>query len=343
VNDQEQADWARDERFGRWEPFVPGSAAKWSKDHTRPQKDDAAGKKTAFYAELLKQTAGWLEESPKSADVWWLRLEAMEHLDDAGAADVAAVSDRYLSLLESQAGPDGVDSDPYFNVARVLSEKHLQPERVLELAGKGLAQAKIEDSEPMYDGYATKDGLLESNFYNSLHPMKGSEFEVEAYIQLKQAGKARLALTRMEDELQATKALVGDKAEFKKEYTGRLATWWGLMARTAELQNHEQDAMAFYEHALIERLESQQMPETGMPDEVGENARRLFTKLGGSNDAWQIWYGSRADNLASHATLTWEDANEPLPAFALPDLTGKIWTQESLKGKVTFLNFWASW
>jgi hypothetical protein len=343
VNDQAQADWARDERFGRWEPFVPVSAAKWFKDRPRPQKDDAAGKKTAYYAELLKLTGEWLKESPKSADIWRLRLEAMEHLDGIPATDVEAVSDRYLNLLESQAGPDGLDSDQYFTVARVLSEKHLQPERVLELAGKGLAQGKVEDSDPEYDSYATKESLQESDFYKSLHPMKGSGLEAEAYIQLKQAGKARLALARMEDELQATHALVGDKAEFKKQYSGRMATWWGFMARTAELQNHEQDAMAFYEHALLERLEAQEMPETGVPDEVAENARRLFTKLGGTNDGWQIWYGSRADNLASHAALTWEDADEPLPAFALPDLTGKMWTQESLKGKVTFLNFWASW
>ncbi|MGA3078161.1 MAG: hypothetical protein ABSG56_31350, partial [Bryobacteraceae bacterium] len=202
---------------------------------------------------------------------------------------------------------------------------------------------QVEDSEPSYDAYDTKENLQESHFYQSLDPITGSGLEAESYIQLKQADKARLALVRMENELQATNALVGDKAELKKEYTSRLAAWWGLMARTAELQNHEQDAMAFYEHALLARFEAQQMPETGMRDEIAENARRLFTKLGGTNDGWQIWYGSRADKLASQATLTWEDANQPLPSFELADLKGKTWTQASLKGKVTFLNFWASW
>jgi hypothetical protein len=147
----------------------------------------------------------------------------------------------------------------------------------------------------------------------------------------------------MEDELQAANTLAGNKPDFKKQYTGRLAAWWGLMARAAELQGHQQDAMAFYEHALLLRLEAQQMPETGIPDEVAENARRLFTKLGGTNDGWQIWYGSRADRLATLATLTWEEANQPLPSFELVDLKGKTWTQASLKGKVTFLNFWATW
>ena len=343
VNDQKQADWASDERFARWWPWAPASMGKWYKDHPRPQTDEAADKKRSYYAELLKQTDLALKERPESSGIWESRLTAMEHLDEIPAADVEAVADRYLKLLTGEAGPDGPDSSGYFTIARVLSKKHLQPERVLELAGKGLAQARVEDSEPSYDAYDTKENLQESHFYQSLDPITGSGFEAESYIQLRQVDKARLVLVRMEDELQAINAMVGDKAEFKKEYTGRLANWWGLMARTVELQNHEQDAMAFYEHALLERFEAQQMPETGMRDEVAENARRLFTKLGGTNDGWQIWYGSRADKLAHQATLTWEEANQPLPSFELADLKGKTWTQASLKGKVTFLNFWASW
>ena len=344
ISDQKQSDWANDERQRRLpQPWELASMSKWNKDHPRPQIDDAADKKRTYYTELLKQTDAWLKERPKAARIWYERLVAMEHLDDIPAADVEAVADENLKVVTSETGPDGPDSFDYFTTARVLSKKHLQPERVLELARKGLARVQVDSSEPFWDTYATKEDLQESNFYRSLDPITGSGLEAESYIQLKQADKARLALVRMEDELQAADALVGDKAEFKKEYTGRLATWWGLMARTAEFQNHEQDAMAFYEHALLARFEAQQMPETGMRDEVAENARRLFTKLGGTNDGWQIWYGSRADKLASQTTLTWEEANQPLPSFELADLKGKTWTQASLKGKVTFLNFWASW
>jgi len=275
--------------------------------------------------------------------IWYSRLTAMEHLDDIPAADVTATADEYFKLVAADAGPDGPGSYQYFNIARVLSKKHLQPERVLELAGKGLAKVKVESSEPFYDTYATKENLQESNFYRSISPVTGSGLEADSCIELKDAGKARIALARMEDELQAANALVGDKAEFKKEHTGCLAAWWGLMARAAELQNHEQDAMAFYEHALLLRFEALQMPETGIKDETADDARRLWTKLGGTNDGWQMWYGRRADTLANKATLTWEEANQTLPSFELADLKGKTWTQASLKGKVTFLNFWASW
>ena len=34
---------------------------------------------------------------------------------------------------------------------------------------------------------------------------------------------------------------------------------------------------------------------------------------------------------------------QPVPEFAYPDSTGKIWKMSDLKGKVVFINFWATW
>lgn len=343
ANDVKQAEWASDERQRRSpEYYELASMSKWYKDHPNPNSDDSADKKRSYYAEVFKQSDRWVKERPKMADLWQTRLAAMEYLD-VPASDVEAAADTCLKLASDDAGPDGPYSNTYFTVARVLSRKHLQPERVVELAQKGLAKVKVEDSAPMYDAYATKENLQDSKFYNSLDPVTGSTYEAAGFIELKDVAKARLTLTRMDDELAAVKAAVGDKADYRKEYTSRMAEWWGLMARAAELDGRNQDAMAFYEHALLARIEGQQLPETGLPDEVADNARRLWAKLGGSNEGWQLWYGRDADLLANKATLSWEETNMPLPAFELTDLKGKTWTQEALKGKTTFLNFWASW
>jgi peroxiredoxin len=37
------------------------------------------------------------------------------------------------------------------------------------------------------------------------------------------------------------------------------------------------------------------------------------------------------------------EVGEPAPVFALPDADGKIWKLSDLKGKVVFINFWATW
>lgn len=37
------------------------------------------------------------------------------------------------------------------------------------------------------------------------------------------------------------------------------------------------------------------------------------------------------------------ELNKPAPDFTLVDLNGKIWQLSSLRGKVVFINFWATW
>ncbi|MDR3703739.1 MAG: hypothetical protein P4L56_29085 [Candidatus Sulfopaludibacter sp.] len=345
AKDQKQADWAHDERQRKlpeaWELY---SMSKWYKEHPQPNSDDSAAKKRAYYADLLKQSDQWLKQRPEMARIWDARLQAMEYLDDVSAADVLTAVNTDLRLTMDDMGPAGLLPSEYLTIARVLWRKHLEPERLVELAQKVLAEVKEESAQPIYfDGDATQQNLQYGKFYRSVDAVTGCEYEATGYVDWKQLTKARLVLTRMEDELQTLKAAAGEQADFKKDYTTRLATWWALMARTAELEGHDQDAMAYYEHSLLSRFEAQYVPETGLKDEVADNARRMWARLGGTNEGWQLWYGSQANVLATQSTLTWQEVNEPLPAFELTDLKGKTWTQALLKGKTTFLNFWASW
>jgi hypothetical protein len=267
----------------------------------------------------------------------------MKNLDDVPAADVEAAVDQMLKVEASDSGPEGPPSYSYSDAAEVLSRKHLEPDRVVELAQKGLAQWDIESKEPPYDLYATKESQEDDTFYEANNRLDLLRFEIDGYLQLKRADKAQTGLAQMDQRLQDCKSLVGDKHERQKAYASMLAAYWGLRARAADLQGRKLDAMAFYENALLARLAAQQKPETGHKDELADDAHQLWTSLGGTEDAWQLWYGRPANELANQATLTWEDAHDPLPAFELADLSGKTWNLAALKGKTTFLNFWASW
>ncbi len=345
AKDQTQADWAHDERQRRlpeaWELY---SMSKWYKDHPHPNPDDSAAKKRAYYADLLKESDQWLQQRSGITRIWDARLEAMEYLDDVSAADVLTAVHTDLKLALLDVGREWLLPSDYFLAARVLSRKHLEPRLLVELAQKVSAMMQERSGQPLnFDGQATKENQQVGEFYRWVDAVTASQYEAAGHIDLKQPTQARLVLTRMEDQLQTLKAAAGDQPDFKKELTTHQAAWWALLARTAELEGHDQDAMAFYEHSLLSRFEAQQTPETGLQDEVADHARRMWAKLGGANEGWQLWYASEANVLATQATLTWQDANEPLPAFALTDLKGKTWTQASLKGKTTFLNFWASW
>jgi hypothetical protein len=344
VNDQKQSDWAEEQEQVRFpQSWSLMAMSKWRKDHHYPSEDAPPDKKRAYYSDLLQQTAQWVKERPNTTFIWMERLDAMEHLEDVAQAEVKTAVDQTIKVMMSNAGPEGPGSNDYGNVAEVLSKKHLEPERVVEMAQKGLAKWEIESKEPYYDLYATKENLEDNKFYQAYSRLQGMGFETDGYMQLKQPDKAQLLLVQMDERLEDFKSLAGDKQDRKKTYTGQLSSYWGLMAREAELHARKLDAMAFYENALLTRLDAQQKPETGMKDELADNAQQLWASLGGSDEGWKLWYGRRADALANLATLTWEDANQPLATFELADLGGKTWNVAALKGKVTFLNFWASW
>ena len=344
TNDQKQSDWAKDERQRRFPtPWELPAMSKWYKDHKYPGSDTPADKKQEYYSDLLKQTEQWVKERPNTTYIWWNRLDAMEHLEDVPAAEVEATVDRAYQVAKSNAGPRDLDADDYGNIAEVLSKKGLQPERIVEMAQKGLARLEVESKRPYYDLYATKENTENNNFYRASGRIQGLQFEADGYLRLKQAEKAQIALAQMDERLQDLKTLTGDKQERKDQCLAQESSYWRLMGRFAELQNRKLDAMAYYENGLLKRLAARQKPETGLKDELVENASALWKSLGGTEEGWRLWYGRPAEALMQQAALTWEDANLPLPSFELADLHGKTWQMADLKGKVTFLNFWASW
>jgi hypothetical protein len=344
ANDQKQSDWAKDERLRRFpRPWELAAMEKWRKDHKEPSPEDLPEKKRAYYSEVLKQTDMWLKERPNSTFIWWQRLDAMEHLDNVPSTEIKAAIEGALQVAQRNAGPKELNSYDYFNIAELLSRKELEPARLVELSRKGLEQLEIELKEPIFDLYATKENVESNRFWQVSQRIQGLVFETDGHLRLKQSDKAQGNLARLDEHLRELMSLAGDKASRKKDCSSRESAYWGLTARVAEIQDKKLDAMAYYESALLARLQAQEKPETGQKDELAENARKLWSDLGGTEEGWKNWYGRRADALAATTTLTWEDANQPLPSFELADLRGKTWSTADLKGKVTFLNFWASW
>jgi hypothetical protein len=230
-----------------------------------------------------------------------------------------------------------------FGAARVLSKKKLQPERVLELVQKGLERLEAESTRPSNDLWGTKELIEEMKFYRMDRRLQALTFESRAYLQLGQTPKAQENLTRMNERLQEFKSLSGTKENRLKQYASLQASWWELSAQLAERKNHKLDAMAYYQTALLTRLQGDVKRLAWEKDELAEGARKLWNDLGGTAEGWNTWYERPATELAAKSQLTWEKANEPLPAFELADVQGKTWNLTGLKGKVVLLNFWSSW
>jgi thiol-disulfide isomerase/thioredoxin len=76
-----------------------------------------------------------------------------------------------------------------------------------------------------------------------------------------------------------------------------------------------------------------------------ENTQRLWRELGGTDQGWRA-YLSRVEAKSkpeSAEIATWDTKNTALADFELMDLDGKKWSLADLKGKVAFINLWATW
>jgi peroxiredoxin len=56
-----------------------------------------------------------------------------------------------------------------------------------------------------------------------------------------------------------------------------------------------------------------------------------------------LFFLAGCDNIAGLNKVKRMELGKPAPDFVLQDVTGKSWQLSSLKGKVVFVNFWATW
>ncbi len=343
TNDEKQSDWAADQSVRRFFIRTLPAEMRWYESHAYPGSDAPEDKKKAYYSDLLKNTDAWIKQYPNSYSIWFERLRALDNLDDSKAAEVETCIAKMLALAQADKGPEPLDFVTDNQLVWVLYNKKLQPRLQLELTQKSLEQLAIEFKQPPDDrDFATKD-TGERAFFLSYWKFSVYFYEADAYVRLKQAGKAQDALAQADAALRALKSQINDKDDFRKRCARQESFYWLAEARLAELQGHKLDAMAYYESALLARLDSNSLPVPGEKDDLALDAHQLWASLGGSDESWKLWYTRRADAVVAQRHLTWESVQDPLPPFQLADLQGKTWRLADLKGKVVFLNFWASY
>lgn len=69
-------------------------------------------------------------------------------------------------------------------------------------------------------------------------------------------------------------------------------------------------------------------------------ARQVYLRQGGKPENFLAWATFLEKTSHAEPVLNF---SAPLPDFAVADLRGRVWQLSDLKGRVTLLDFWATW
>jgi thiol-disulfide isomerase/thioredoxin len=347
TNDKEGRQWVESEI----ERLYPNSSEnrrlarqRWEENHPRPNPDEPENL-AAYNRALTNATNQWLKRWPGDLDFIASRFYAYLSYDDAADAEVEEAGEAYLNALAADQGYMFSIPPAQTQVASMYAKRKIATDRLPSMLLNGLEEIEARSKrDGVNDLFPAAPGVSEDGNLKYVRWMSWPLL-AEAYAKLKQPEKARESLARMTAALNKEKPEAAAKAPEKNAYLNHQARYWQTVAIVAEAESRKLDALTAYQTALSFRPKSFK-PRKGKKDELTDDAERLWKDLGGTREGWEAYL---ARNEASKGALevaevaAWDQKNQPLPEFTLSDLQGKAWTPADLKGKVAFINFWATW
>lgn len=300
---------------------------RWTKANKEPedQADKAAWEKyDAAHKEALK---GWMRDYPDNTYLqryaWFYEISDDDALPEA---EGIAALDHFRTAVADYEAPQ------YWyplNAALFLTTHKWQPTRAMDLANR--ARDLVAKSRQR----AKEDDNLSADDAKNHAEGKIWQDQMLAAILLKAARQAG-----QPQAVASLRASVEGAAPEDKKY---LSGYWANRALLADLDNHKQDALTYYQQALQTRLEPEKPWHGKLKDDLADEAHALWKELGGSEAAWSVWSSSPGPKSAELAQGRWEKPTKTIPVFELSDLSGKTWRLKELNGKVLLINLWATW
>ncbi len=294
----------------------------------------------------LTQSDEWVKRWPNELEPLEMRFRALAQLPDSPRDELARVAEQWIRLYELR-GSSGYPPYPlYLDIARVYANRDIHPDQVGGLIEKQVREVLDAVDSPRSDLQYDLDasGLMGLNSkWNTLRAA------AELYIELRRFDAARSVLAKFGASIANRQA---DVVEYR---------YWNLMAQLARGENHPLDALTYERNAIAANRRDMaiQVREADQADfnarhakieaDRTAEARALWKTLGGSDEAFQDWlnmpsFAPPPEPRARTAERNpWKPLNKPLADFRVADIQGKTWRLQDFKGKVTFVNLWATW
>ena len=340
VGDKVGERWAQDEIVRL---FPQSDTAKFiiesrdDEEHPYPKPEEPEEKKQAYYRTRLATTTEWLKRWPNDERSWSSRIYALQALKGSKNEDMEAAYNGYAKAHESQGF---MFSTPPLEVtvARFYLERGFRLENIPAMIQKGLAEMEKSEKSGGVSDLFKRGEEVEGNL--AYTQWESWPLLAEAYARTKQPAKANEVLAEMAAALKKKEPGENASDTKKRAYAYNAGIYWEAVAKVAEAEKRKLDALTAYQTAIAVRLKG-----SPVPDDLNNSTQRLWKELGGTDQGWRAFM-ARVDAKSkpeSAEVATWNTKNTALPEFDLTDLDGGKWSLADLKGKVAFINLWATW
>jgi thiol-disulfide isomerase/thioredoxin len=310
--------------------------ADWWKDHSWPGPADPAEKVRAFYRAYSRATDEWTRRWPNYPPLWFYRVDCLNDMEEVSPSEAEVAGEGLLRALAKN--PDLTWVGPFgpILVAQLYERWNVKLDAIPQLVTQG-----FKESEDEFSTYSPEAKKLEQGNLNERYWIGWSTL-ADVYLKTNQPREAREVLIQIDAFLRKHQP-DNLTPEGRRYFAEQSRTYWEKMGHLAELENRKLDALSYYQTALA----SISPPlKAGRKDRVIEEALKLWKELGGTDEGWQAWLAQAASKNAETqktAEASWSNMEKPLPDFELPSIQGRTWRLTDLKGKVTFVNVWATW
>jgi thiol-disulfide isomerase/thioredoxin len=341
VGDKPNQRWAEDEFI----KLMPNSEtarqmvqSRYYEEHPYPKGEATEGEKQAYHQGVVNVTSEWVKRWPRDESSWASRLRSLTQLEKSTNAEVEAAYNHYATAHASSGGSYSVPP-LQVGVSRFYLKRGFKVESVPVLLQQAISEiAEIEKYGGTSDLYPRNESI-EGNL--KFVRLESWPLMAEAYARVKQPDKAREVLAQLSGIANEKKPGEQTTDPQKRASPYYQSVYWQAAGKVAEAEQRKLDALMAYQTALILRPSAS----TGK-DELNDNTQRLWKQLGGTDQGWNAYLArneASKSKLGTAEVATWDKKNSVLPEFELSDLAGRKWSLADLKGKVAFINLWATW
>jgi hypothetical protein len=191
-----------------------------------------------------------------------------------------------------------------------------------------LAMATLEKARKLQVQERTRDGRDANRSADDIADAEASLDLMDRYIVAEMLTAAR--------QLKRPELVEKMRTEITTPPTDSRFVWmyWTCRARLAILDGHNADALTYYQLVNQTSPAKPQMRRGKFWDDQGDETRALWTEMGGTDEAWQVWR-KQPDTSQQVAEGLGTKPNKQLPEFTLADMAGKTWRLKDLAGRTT--------